>query len=280
VKRAERLRRTTYELRDRYSDTSAGQVWRRLNAIDFINTGMMFAAVLLLCLFPFLIVVNALAGRSQVAGISRQLGLNREAARDVSHLFASSVSTSDAITGGGYVLFVLGGIAAATAVQDLYEKAFGLSSRGMKDIPRRLTWLGIVMGCSVLAALVQHSLHGPGGSALRYGVGVIAFTGFWWFTMWFLLAGRIKWRELFPAALATGLFWVGMEVVFSFVFSTMVVSNERKYGPIGVVFSLMSWLIATGVVIILGAVVGIVWNERGSQPTDRTLRQDSARDAS
>ena len=33
-------------------------------------------------------------------------------------------------------------------------------------------------------------------------------------------------------------------------------------GPIGVVFALMSWLIAIGVVIILGAVAGIVWWER------------------
>jgi len=30
-----------------------------------------------------------------------------------------------------------------------------------------------------------------------------------------------------------------------------------------VVFALMSWLIAIGVVIILGAVAGIVWHERG-----------------
>jgi membrane protein len=37
---------------------------------------------------------------------------------------------------------------------------------------------------------------------------------------------------------------------------------EPKYGPIGVVFDLMSWLIAIGVVIILGAVAGIVWQER------------------
>ena len=36
----------------------------------------------------------------------------------------------------------------------------------------------------------------------------------------------------------------------------------RRYRPIGVVFALMSWLITIGVVIILGAVAGIVWQER------------------
>ena len=87
----------------------------------------------------------------------------------------------------------------------------------------------------------------------------MALTGFWWFTIWFLLAGRISWRDLFPAAVATAVFWVGMEAVFSVIFSGTVISDDKKYGPIGVVFALMSWLIAIGVVIILGAVAGIVW---------------------
>jgi membrane protein len=47
-------------------------------------------------------------------------------------------------------------------------------------------------------------------------------------------------------------FWVGMEAVFSAVFSGMVISDDDKYGPITI-----------GVVIILGAVAGIVWHERG-----------------
>ena len=55
---------------------------------------------------------------------------------------------------------------------------------------------------------------------------------------------------------------VGMEIVFSIIFSETVISDDKKYGPIGVVFALMSWLIAIGVVIILGAVVGLVWREQ------------------
>jgi membrane protein len=42
-----------------------------------------------------------------------------------------------------------------------------------------------------------------------------------------------------------------------------VISNDKKYGPIGVIFALLSYLIAIGVVVILGAVVGLVWQERG-----------------
>ena len=78
-----------------------------------------------------------------------------------------------------------------------------------------------------------------------------------------VLAGRVSWRRLFPCATATGLLWVGMEAIYSVTFSGMVASYNNEYGPIGVVFALMSWLIAIGVVIIMGAVVGLVLQERG-----------------
>jgi membrane protein len=51
--------------------------------------------------------------------------------------------------------------------------------------------------------------------------------------------------------------------VFSVIFSNMIISNNQKYGPIGVVFGLMSLFIAIGVVIILGAAVGLMWQDRG-----------------
>ena len=102
-----------------------------------------------------------------------------------------------------------------------------------------------------------------GGPVLFGIVVLVAFTGFWWFAMRFLLGGRITWRRLFPSAVATGLCWLGMVAVFSATFSGMVISSYNRYGPIGVVFDLMSVLLAIGVVIILGAVLGIVWHERG-----------------
>ena len=112
-----------------YTGSSAEHLWNRLNALDFINKGMLFAAVLLLCFFPFIIVANALVGQSAVTGLVRHLGLNQEAARDVSDLFASSSATSNAVTGTAYLFFILGGIAAASAVQDLYERSFELEAR-------------------------------------------------------------------------------------------------------------------------------------------------------
>ena len=257
-----RIRRGTEAVQAKYSGSSAEHLWRRLDSMDFINRGMLFAAVLLLCFFPFLIIVNALAGQSAATGLIRHLGLSQQAAADVSHLFTSSSATSSAVTGGSWVFFVLGGMAAGTAIQELYERAFDLEGRGMKGIPRRLIWLAVLVGSAFVGGLIGPAVRGFGGPVLLVVIGLAALTAFWWFTMWLLLAGRIPWKDLFPSALATGICWVAMQIVFSVTFSSTVISYNKKYGPIGVVFALMSWLIAIGVVIILGAVAGLVWRER------------------
>jgi membrane protein len=62
-----------------------------------------------------------------------------------------------------------------------------------------------------------------------------------------------------------------MEAVFSLFFSGMVISNDQKYGPIGIVFALLSYLIAIGIVVILGAVAGLVWQERSAAQRETGL---------
>jgi membrane protein len=112
-----RLKRRTEAAKEKYAGSSAEHLWGRLNAMDFMSRGLLFAATLLLCFFPFVIVANALAGRSTANSLARHLGLNKQAAADVSQLFTSTSATSSAITGTAWVFFILGGIAAATAIQ-------------------------------------------------------------------------------------------------------------------------------------------------------------------
>jgi len=261
----QRVRRAAERGKRKYAGSWAEDLWRRLDSMDFINRGMLFAATLLLCLFPFLIVLSALAGRPVVNTLARYTGLNGQAAADAGHLFASSAATANAVVGTtSMVFFVLGGIAAAATLQEIYEQVFELPHRRMADVPHRLAWLAVLIGTSLLTGWTGPWLHHAGGAALLAVAGLVWSTGFWWLTMRILLAGRISWRNLFPAACATGVLYVAMETVFSLFFSGMVISNDNKYGPIGFIFALLSYLTAIGVVVILGAVAGLAWYERSS----------------
>ena len=45
-------------------------------------------------------------------------------------------------------------------------------------------------------------------------------------------------------------------------FSKSIISGEKSYGPVGVVMIVLSYMVAFGVVVHFGAVVGRHWNER------------------
>ncbi len=61
-------------------------------------------------------------------------------------------------------------------------------------------------------------------------IGALVTAAFWWITMWWLLARRVSWKALLPSAIATALFWIGMEAVFSITFSGSVISDARSMG--------------------------------------------------
>jgi membrane protein len=258
----QRVRQAGERGKQAYAGSWAEHVWHRLDAVNFMDQAMLLAATLLLAAVPFLLVVAGLAGRSAVSGLTRRLGLSQQAAADVGHLVTSSGAASGTVTGMSWVFFILAGIAGATAIQRLYQRVFDLDPRGTSDKLHVVIWLAVAVGWMLLG-----DAAGPGlrhaGPVLFWIVALVALTGSWWFTMWLLLAGRVPWRRLLPCAVATGALWVGMGLVFSVIFSGMVTGDDQRYGPIGVVFALMSLFIAIGVVLILGAAVGLMWQERG-----------------
>lgn len=239
---------------------------RRLHAADVLNQGLLLAAVLLLCFFPLLLVLESAAGRNDASGLISRFGLTDEAAHAVRQTFTAPTPPSIAVSGASWVFSVLFGFAAAGAIEELYERVFGVNGRGFRDAPRRAVWLATALGVIFLGVWTQPWLDRAGGAGLVAIASLPAGTAFWWFSMWLLLAGKRGWRELFPSALATGICWLGMVIVFRLTLSSTIASDYRKYGPAGVVFAIMALLIAIGVVIILGSVLGLAWRERREHP--------------
>jgi len=53
-------------------------------------------------------------------------------------------------------------------------------------------------------------------------------------------------------------------------FSSSIVSNEKSYGPMGVVMTLLSYVIGLAVVLHIGAVAGRMWSERHTPVSEMT----------
>lgn len=259
-----------------WPNSAVGHLWGRLQVLDFVNRGMLFAAVLLLSFVPFMITLQALVGRSAATTVIRRFGLDQQAADDVGRVFTSPANAEHAITGLSWLFFVLAGVAAAAALQELYEHAFDLPHLGRRNTPRQVAWLAALIAMVALANWTAPWLHRVGGVLLDGVVALVSGTVFFWFTMWLLLAGRRGWRRLLPSAVATAVCWVGLTVGFRLTLSGDVTSDYAKYGPIGVVFAVMSVLIAVGVVIILGALAGVVWEERRAARAQPSPSAESA----
>ncbi|MEW2254641.1 YhjD/YihY/BrkB family envelope integrity protein [Streptomyces sp. NPDC047869] len=236
----------------RFEESGPGRLWVRLSAVDFFGHSFQLAALALLCFFPFLIILTAAAGQDTAAVVAGWLGLNEQAAQAVATLFAPT-TTSYTLTGTSAVLLLLGVLAVAGTLQNWYLMLFDVPEDAKWKTTARLTWLAGLFAYAAAQAAFGRVLH---GWLLTGLTGFLWAVVFWWCSMYVLLAGRVPWRALLPSALVTSVCWTGLGVFSAHYFSAAIVANEQKYGPIGVVMVILSWLVAVGVVIHLGAIVG------------------------
>ena len=244
---------------DRVRVTTAGTFWSRLNAIDFMNSSLQFAALAVLCLFPFLITVSAESGGDARHALVARLGFDQEAARDVDKLMSSGSHTVTTLSVVGGALVLLGALGIASTLQVWYERAYDQppAQNLARQLANRLLWLGGLMGYLTLQDFSFIQLKQIGGARVPiYIATFILAIPFYWWTSHVLLLGRVAWGRLFPVGLATAMCVTGLGVFSGILFSQQIVSSDSDYGSIGVVMVLLSYLIGLGVCIHLGAVAG------------------------
>ena len=257
---------------------SVGTFWSRLTAIEFMNSAVMFAGLFLVCFFPFLAVVAAATGKNTDRAITVRMGLDPQAAHDVDALISTGHQTVSTLSVLGAIVLVLFAIGIPGVLQAWYEKVYDQPPHGGgRQFARKLIWVAALLAYMWLNAQVGQRTGPAGGHLLTFVCEFAIAVLFWWFTLRFLLYGRIGWRALFPAALATGFCLTGLAVFSLLLFSGSVTSGEKSYGPIGVVLVLLYYLTGAGVCLLLGAVFGRTWNESHQPP--HAARSDSETDA-
>jgi membrane protein len=249
---------------DRVNASTPGNVWSRLNAIDFMNSSMVFSALAVLCLFPFLFIVAAKIGGDARPALIRRLGLDRNAARAIDSLMSPGTHAATTLDLIGAVWILLGAIGIASTLQMWYHKVYDQPPQGrkMRQLTAQLVWVAGLVIYLAGQDFFNRDVTQVGVRVLVYAVFFVVAVAFYWWTQHVLLLGRVRWGELFPGAVATGVCVTGLSVFSAWLFSGQIVSSDRDYGSIGVVTVLMSYLIGYGVCLHIGAVVGRVWGER------------------
>ena len=103
--------------RDRFEGSLAQSFLQRLKALDVASQAMLFGAGSLVSLLPFVILLSAFASQRVDDDISLRLGLDRQAAGIVDHLFTSAPATLSVATATSLVFLIAGMLAVASSLQ-------------------------------------------------------------------------------------------------------------------------------------------------------------------
>jgi membrane protein len=150
-----------------------------------------------------------------------------------------------------------------TALQRGYEIAWRVPSLGWRGLWRPLAWLTSFVGVGAVLIVLPpaHILAEPWRTLLLLLLGAPLVLGWAWWTQHFLLRRAVAWRLLLPGAIAMTIGLLALRGAAGMFASAMIIDNYEQYGPLGIVFMLLSWLVAFSVVMLGGPVLGAALHE-------------------
>jgi membrane protein len=179
---------------DRVKAGRVGTFWSRLTAVEVMNSAVVFAGLMLICFFPFLAVVDAAAGRNVQQTITIRMGLNAQAAHDVDALISTGHQTVSALSVLGAIVLVVFAIGIPGILQAWYQKVYDQPAApgGVKQVIYKLVWVAGFLAYLALEVLVGRQVGPAGGHLLIFACEFAIAVLFWWWTVHFLLLGRIS----------------------------------------------------------------------------------------
>lgn len=248
----------TAALKTRIMTGPASQVVRSWGHVRPTESAFILAAHLFLSVFPLLLVMSLFTPRI-VAGIGEvlrdRLGLSGPTGDAVKELVGGTQSSGHGwVTVIGLLMALVSATSFTRALQRVYERSWELPPLGLRGSWRGLVWL---LGLFAYLEILYLSLRLTAGASyvkplLLLGCGFLL----WWWTPYVLLGGRVRWRSLVVTGLVSAVAVVTLGVVSSVYMPIVLKGNEGKYGAIGVVFALESWLAVLCGALVICAMVG------------------------
>jgi membrane protein len=233
-----------------------------LIAVNLLDSATRLAAQAFLTAVPLLFLVASFAPqavRNQIiSSLQDVLGINGSADQQLKKVFQANPESLRQSTGVVSGLMVLiSATACSRAMQRLCQRAWRMPSAGARVAAWR--WPVWIAAWLAMVAL-QGPLRDGFGAGLWLGLPLllVAQVGVWWWTQHLLLAARVPWLPLLPGALLTGLAMTALTVIAKLYVPAALNRSLDRYGSLGAVFTLLSWLIGLCVVVAVGITAGAV----------------------
>ncbi len=209
-------------------------------------------------LIPLLIVYGSVVpvvdARHFSARLINLLGLTGDAGRSVQEVLAPSSGVAHSVTVLSFVLVVVSSLSLARAMQRLFEVSYGLSPSGIRGTPWHLLWIALVP----LYVTLRPAFSELASGWWHLAASLLLATIGWLATPYILLGRRMSWQRLLPGAGLTAIGMTALGAVSVIYLPHSVSSSAHHYGTIGVAFSLLSWLVLAGFVLVGTVTAGSV----------------------
>ncbi|MER7582779.1 ribonuclease BN [Kitasatospora sp. NPDC097691] len=270
--RADWFRARSAWLQERTATLRDAPFLRRLAAqlihIHVLDTATRLAAQTFLTALPVMFVLAAFMPQevrtSASDSLKTVLGLQGASLDEVTGVFHTKgqESITDSFGGIGILVTLLSATSCSRILQRLCERSWHLPHlSGRLAAWRWLAWLLVWLAALIIQGKVRSGFGA--GDALGVVLYLITASLLWWWTQHLLLAGRVPWLPLLPGAVLTSAALTTLAWASRLYVPRSLNRSVAQFGPLGLVFTLLSWLIVVFTAITLGIGLGYVLAGQG-----------------
>lgn len=238
---------------------AVARLTERLLAVNTLEAATRLAAQAFLTALPLLMAVAAFAPegwKNLLADSLRSVvGVRGKALEELRRTLAASGTARKPSGAVGLVVALLAATAFSRALQTVCERCWDLPRAPIRVAAWRwllwvLVWLAVLF--------VQAPLRRGFGIGIVSGLvlSLLSSVLLWWWTQHLLLGGRVGWLPLLPGAVLAGTGVVVLGYASRLVMPRAMNRSLADFGPLGPVFTLLSWLIAAFLIVVAGLAIG------------------------
>lgn len=246
-----------------------------LGRVGVTDRAMTLAAQAFTSVLPLLILITALPTSGPIERAVNQIGSEWLSLDPSGPVSADPATASFGVA--GIVMTIIGATSFSRALDRMYADAWRCPKLGMAGWWRwPLVIAAMVIGITVEVYIVRGFDYPGRFEVIETVLSFVFWTLIWTLITRLLTAGRVDrisvWATGAATGLAVSLFFYATEIAFSHVLS----GTEVRFGALGIVFAVISWLFLYAWIVVAVAVIVAVVRTHSRAPISITRSPDHA----
>ena len=256
---------------------------RRFEKLEGFDRAIALASLAFSALIPLAMVLGGVISDTSVGQkLVDRFGLKGEGAQAVTDLFARGEDLKTSFSLFSALFLIVAVLSFSRALQRLYERTWELQPLSVRNTKNGLVWIGGLIVYAATAGFVRTKFDDGVLEIVTSTALVAASLAFTLWTGRLLTNRRVTIRQLLPGAILVVVLTTIVGIAGDIYVPRLFNSYATRYGALGAVFAMISWLFVLAVVIVGSVAVGReVWAEleairRGDKPSNAQIEAEWA----